>query len=139
MGLVEAIGGAVGGLLGQAQGLRSAITGEITPDKQAELQARAQEIEAELLKAQADINKAAAQSKIGFVAGARPAFLWVCVFAVAFHYVLRPLVSWALVIAQVDVILPTLELSELWPALMGVLGLGAYRTYEKTKGVQDKH
>ena len=139
MGIIEGIGAAVGGVLGKAQDLRSAITGEITPDKQAEIVIRAQEIEAELLKAQADINKAAATSNIGFVAGARPAFLWVCVFAVGFHYILRPLVSWALAIGQVDVVLPVIDISELWPALMGVLGLGAYRTFEKIKGVQDKH
>jgi hypothetical protein len=35
----------------------------------------------------------------------------------------------------VDISLPALDLSEMMPVLMGMLGLGAMRSFEKTKGV----
>jgi hypothetical protein len=36
------------------------------------------------------------------------------------------------------VVFPTLALSEMMPVLLGMLGLGAYRTYEKKNGVEDR-
>jgi hypothetical protein len=35
--------------------------------------------------------------------------------------------------------LPMMDLSGMYPIILGMLGLGVYRTAEKVKGVQDKH
>ena len=138
-GIAEAIGGAVSGLLGKAQDLRSAITGEITPDKQAEIAMRAQELEAALIKAQAEITKAEVQSPSIFIAGGRPLLLWICGLAVGMHYLVRPLLLWTLQLLGKEIPLYSLDLNTLWPVITAALGLGAYRTYEKVKGVQNKH
>ena len=43
--------------------------------------------------------------------------------------------NFGLAVTGVDIVVPSLDLSEMMPVLMGMLGLGAMRTYEKTKGV----
>ena len=139
MGIIEGIGAAVGGVLSKAQDLRSAITGEITPDKQAEIVIRAQEIEAELLKAQAAINLADARSKSKFQAWWRPGLAWCCVCAYAYHYLGQPIGSWLIAVAGIEETLPSVDIAALTPLLLSLLGLVAYRTVEKIKGVQDKH
>ena len=46
------------------------------------------------------------------------------------NFLVAPYVS-----AFTSTTIPTLELAEMMPVLMGMLGLGAYRSYEKSKGV----
>jgi hypothetical protein len=41
-----------------------------------------------------------------------------------------------LALSNSDITIPLIALSEMMPVLMGMLGLGAMRTVEKTKGVQ---
>ena len=43
--------------------------------------------------------------------------------------------NFGLAVSGVDITVPSLDLSEMMPVLMGMLGLGAMRTYEKTMGV----
>ena len=70
-----------------------------------------------------------------FVAGARPAIMWICAFALAWQYILAPMASWALAIWYPVVTLPELGTEELTGLIMALLGLGAARSYEKAKGV----
>ena len=90
----------------------------------------------ELAKGQLEVNKAEAAHKSLFVAGWRPFVGWTCGIALAWHFVGRPLVVFGITVAGVDTPeLPTFEMESLLTVLLGMLGLGGLRTFEKTKGV----
>ena len=88
----------------------------------------------ELAKAQITVNAQEAQHGSLFVAGWRPAVGWVCVAGFAFNFVLRPLLAWYSGIVAIPVP-PSLDTGDMMTLLMGLLGLGGYRTYEKMRGV----
>lgn len=81
------------------------------------------------------VNKAEAESDGIFKGGWRPFVGWVCGIALSCNYVLRPLLEYFSTLLGYPIILPQLDLAELIPLLMGMLGLVGYRTYEKIKGV----
>ena len=90
------------------------------------------------MTAQTDINKAEASNSSLFVSGWRPAVGWVCALALAYQYLLRPLSGTIAVIFGITLpILPGLD-DNLWQLMMGMLGMGGLRTYEKTQGVASK-
>ncbi|NBX04096.1 MAG: hypothetical protein EBR02_08605 [Alphaproteobacteria bacterium] len=82
---------------------------------------------------QADINKMEAASTSLFVSGWRPFIGWVCGVAFAYHFIVQPLLAFALVNSGVDVKLPQFDMQELSTVLMGMLGLGGLRTIEKIR------
>jgi Holin of 3TMs, for gene-transfer release len=87
----------------------------------------------QLATGQIETNKVEAASNSLFVAGWRPAVGWTCALAMFFKFIGGPAL---LMIAQfmgVTVDLPPIETAELWPILLGMLGLGALRTVEKVK------
>ena len=86
--------------------------------------------------AQMEINKVEAQHKSIFVAGWRPAIGWICGVALGWNYVLQPIMMWVGYLTGHDLSgAPKLDGGELTTILLGMLGLGGYRTYEKLKGV----
>ena len=85
--------------------------------------------------AQIQLNKQEAAHKNIFVAGWRPFVGWTCGVALAYHFIVSPIVETILIAAGVAVDLPSFEFSQLSSILMGMLGLGGLRTYEKMKGV----
>lgn len=87
-----------------------------------------------LATAQADTNKIEAASNRLFVAGWRPAVGWICALAVGFKFIGGPLLFMAGQVAGHPVELPAIDTAELWPLLLGMLGLGGLRTVEKVKG-----
>jgi len=89
-----------------------------------------------LAKAQLEVNKTEAAHKNLFVAGWRPAVGWVCVLGMASNFMVIPLANFALALVESTVVVPILDLTQMMPVLMGMLGLGAMRTVEKAKGVQ---
>ena len=90
----------------------------------------------ELAKGQLDINKAEASHKSIFVSGWRPSVGWVCSIAMAYHFVLQPLIVFGVTVAGVAIPeLPKFDMNSLMTVLMGMLGLGGLRTFEKTKGL----
>ena len=90
----------------------------------------------ELAKGQIEINKAEAAHKSMFVAGWRPFVGWTCGVALAWHFVGQPLVVFGIAVAGVDTPdLPVFEMESLLTVLLGMLGLGGLRTFEKTKQV----
>lgn len=101
-----------------------------------ELSTMAERHAQELAKGQLEVNKVEAAHKNMFVAGWRPAVGWVCVAGMAGNFILIPFANFALALSDSDIIIPLVALSEMMPVLMGMLGLGAMRTVEKTKGVQ---
>lgn len=84
---------------------------------------------------QAKINQVEAQHRTIFVAGWRPFIGWVCGVALAYAFVARDLIAWALTIwAPAITPPPELAMDHLMTVLMGMLGLGAMRTTEKLRG-----
>jgi len=133
---VKEVGEGIGSL---AKGLRTAITG-IDPDKAAELEKLAVQAESLANQAQTEINKIEGQHKSIFIAGWRPFIGWVCGFALAFNFVVNPLILWIAELSGIENINPPiLDMSQLFPLVLSLLGLGGYRTFEKLKKVQKEH
>ena len=89
-----------------------------------------------LVQGQLSINEKQATHGSIFVAGARPAIMWICGVALGWNYVLQPILNWSMFISGVDVAAaPQLDTGELTTILLGMLGLGGLRTYEKRLGV----
>ena len=102
-----------------AKDIREAIKGkEIDPEKLIELQTK--------------INEAEATHRSIFVAGWRPFIGWICGIALAYNFILRDLLVFAM---GSEFVPPALQMEHLMTVLMGMLGLGAFRTYEKVKNV----
>lgn len=84
---------------------------------------------------QAEINRIEAQHRSVFVAGWRPFIGWVCGAALAYSFILRDLLAWAIVAWGYDVAAPPeLAMEHLITILMALLGLGGFRTFEKLAG-----
>ena len=88
---------------------------------------------------QLEVNKAEAAHRSIFVAGWRPMVGWVCAAALAYHFIVYPIVVFILVSFQITGLhpsdLPSFDMDSLMTVLLGMLGLGGLRTYEKAKGV----
>ena len=90
----------------------------------------------ELAKGQLEVNKVEASHRSALVAGWRPFIGWVCGVALAWHFVLAPVIIF--IAAWLNVTLPALpefDMGSLMTVLMGMLGLGGLRTFEKHKGL----
>ena len=81
-----------------------------------------------LIELQTEINKMEAQHRTVFVAGWRPAIGWVCAFALAYNFVIRDLLVWYM---GPETAPPALQMEHLMTVLLGMLGLGGMRTFEK--------
>ena len=82
----------------------------------------------EALKGQLEINKMEAAHKSLFVAGWRPAIGWICALGLLYNTIIVNLLGIWLEVDPVDTTL-------LVPVMMGLLGLGAMRSYEKVNQV----
>ena len=123
----------------------SAILDKAIPDKDLkeklahEIATMAERHTHEQVQAQLEINKTEAAHKNLFVAGWRPACGWVCVFGMAGNFLVIPLANMTLELFETGVEVPMIDLSTMLPVLMGMLGLGGLRTFEKVKGAQKNH
>jgi hypothetical protein len=94
------------------------------------------EIFAKANEAQMDINKQEAAHNSLFVAGWRPSIGWTCSLALAWTFVLQPFASYALALSRPELPpLPTVQTDMLFELMIGMLGLGGLRTFEKMRGV----
>lgn len=121
------------------------IFDKVIPDKAAAEKAKsdflavAQTNEFALMLKQIEVNIAEASNPSIFVSGWRPFVGWVCGFALAYTYILLPFMQFGVyALGSSETIkqfarLPKLDLSDLLPILLGMLGLGIMRTYEKIK------
>jgi len=90
------------------------------------------------MTAQTDINKEEAKSASLFVSGWRPAIGWVCALALFYQYLLKPLAMGIFPAFGITALaLPGLD-DNLWQLMMGMLGMGGLRTFEKVQGVASK-
>lgn len=115
--------------------LAKSVVGAIFPDKteqeKAQLAAAVQ-----LVQGQLSVNQAEAGNSSVFVAGWRPFIGWVCGASLAYTYIGYPLLLWAGAAWFPSIHPPTLgNDGMLYELLLGMLGLGGLRTFEKVKGV----
>lgn len=82
----------------------------------------------ELSIAQLAVNKEEAKGN-WFQSSWRPAVAWVCVIGMAINFLVSPLLS------PLGVVVPQADTSVMMPVLMGMLGLGGLRSFEKVKKV----
>tara|TARA_R110002020_G_scaffold464679_1_gene685549 strand:+ start:168 stop:551 length:384 start_codon:yes stop_codon:yes gene_type:complete len=82
----------------------------------------------ELAKGQLDVNKTEAAHKSLFVAGWRPCIGWVCALGLFYNTIIINILS-------IWVEVPAVDTTLLVPVMMGMLGLGAMRSYEKVNSV----
>ena len=129
-------------LIPQIAPIIGSVLDRFFPDKEKAAQAQ-RAIESALLEnaaqlnlAQIEVNKAEAQHRTIFVAGWRPFIGWVSGFALAWHFVGMPvtlfLIAWY---GAEGPELPAFDMNSLMTVLMGMLGLGGLRTFEKMKGL----
>ena len=120
--------------IGAVADLATTVVNKIWPDKsEQERQQLASALA--IVQGQLDANKVEAASSSVWTSGWRPGVGWICVAALAMQYVARPLISWIAAVSGHP--LPTLPGIDdnLWQLLVGLLGLGGLRTFEKVSGV----
>mgnify|MGYP003624228312 CR=1 len=123
----------------------SAILDKVIPDKDLreklshEIATMAERHTHEQVQAQLEINKTEAAHKNMFVAGWRPACGWVCVLGMAGNFLVIPFANMTLELLETGVEVPMIDLATMLPVLMGMLGLGGLRTFEKVKSAQKNH
>lgn len=92
------------------------------------------EIEADLIMAQIDTNKEEARHKSVFVAGWRPFIGWVGGFALAYQFILYPLLVWGWALFEGPGDPPPPFTSDvLYTLIAGMLGIGGMRSFDKLK------
>ncbi|MBI2801265.1 MAG: holin family protein [Gammaproteobacteria bacterium] len=84
---------------------------------------------------QVEVNKVEAANPNVFTSGWRPYIGWICGSALAFQFMLGPLLTWAATLYGKPVEVPRLDIGDLMTVLAGMLGLAKLRTDEKKAGV----
>ena len=85
--------------------------------------------------AQLEVNKQEASHRSLLVAGWRPFVGWTCGLALFYTYLVQPMARFGLAQTGHLIQLPPVDLSAMMPVLLGMLGLGGLRSFEKYKGV----
>jgi hypothetical protein len=115
---------------------------KVIPDKdarekaQSELLKAAQDQDFQLALAQIKVNEEEAKSENLFKSGWRPAIGWICVFGLAYNFVIYNILLWVINIYQLNVTPPALMSDILMELVFALLGLGSLRTFEKIKGIK---
>lgn len=111
-------------------------------EERIKLELEDKKIDAEIAKGQLAVNEAEAKSTSLFVAGWRPAIGWIGAAALAYQFILYPLLVWAWSVLQTGGHVPAsmspppmLDAEALWVLLSGMLGIAGMRSFEKAKGV----
>jgi hypothetical protein len=124
-------------MIAQILGLAGPILDKFVEDKDAKNQIAAQ-LEQQLVglqAAQAQANIEQAKHPSLFVAGARPAIMWICALGLLTNFFIMPIAEWAVAIWSPSIELPSLQTEELMSLVLALLGLGGFRSFEKSKGV----
>lgn len=119
------------------------LVGEIVVDKDkrneinlkiAEIADRADERYHEELIAQTEVNKIEAQHASVFVAGWRPFIGWTSGVGIAYTFVLAPFIEFVARASGYTQEMPLPDAAQLMTLVTAMLGVGAMRSYDKTKG-----
>ena len=110
-------------------------------EEKQQLKNRFEEIQAKLKSKQMDINLEDAKSTAGGLSGFmqrswRPLIGMSCAIAIFWEFVLSKFILFICGLFHYEVLnIPQLDMGTLMPLVMSLLGMGALRTFEKTKGV----
>jgi hypothetical protein len=132
-------------LIGPVSGLLDTVLRRVLPPEkmseaerahlESELKLAVMQFDWQSILGQLEINKEEAKHENVFVAGWRPFIGWTCGSAFAYNFVLQPFLVFAVTVIEKDLPpLPTLEMSALVSVVVGMLGLGGMRTFEKWTG-----
>lgn len=133
-------------IIGAVLAVLPGILDKIIPDpekaKQAQLELAKITASGELqaITQQVEINKLEAQSDNSMAVSWRPAVGWICALAFGYQYLFMPIGSFIYIASTGHALpaeLPNLD-SSIMELLVGMLGLGALRTFEKVRGVSGK-
>ena len=127
LGIVESVVGVAGKVLDkfvEDKDLKTKLNAEL----------KSQIISLDLAQAQTNLEQAKHSSI--FVAGARPAIMWICAFGLGWQFVFQPVAVWGIAVSGADLVLPVIQTEGLMSLTLALLGLGSMRTAEKWKGVQ---
>jgi len=88
-----------------------------------------------LATGQIEVNKVEAASSSLFVAGPRPFVMWVCGVSLAYAAVIEPIGRFVATVAySYTGAFPVIDTTITMQLLLGLLGLGAMRSYDKKQG-----
>lgn len=128
-------------LLGAILPLANTVIDRLVPDKNLQAKVKA-EMEKTLVQAEAAGMLAQSQANIEqakhpsiFVAGARPAIMWICAVALGWQFIGHPIAIWGVALWAPDTPIPSIPSEGLFPLTMSLLGLGTMRSAEKWRGV----
>lgn len=115
----------------------------ITTDKERmQLELESRKLDQAIDVAQIGVNNTEARHASVFVAGWRPAIGWIGAAAMAYQFLLYPMLLWVWTYLQGTGWIPkeltpppVLDADQLWVILSGILGIAGMRSFEKTKGV----
>ena len=127
LGIVESVIGVAGKVLDkfvEDKDLKTKLTHEL----------KSQIVSLDLAQAQTNLEQAKHPSI--FVAGARPAIMWICAFGLGWQFVFQPVAVWAIAVSSIDIVLPIIQTEGLMSLTLALLGLGGMRSFEKSKGIQ---
>ena len=127
LGIAEAVVGVVGSVLDkfvEDKDLRAKLDHELKTQVQ----------KANL--SQIAVNMEQARHPSIFVAGARPAIMWICAFGLGWQFVSQPIFVWGLAVTSSAIPVPVIATDGLLTLTLSLLGLGGMRSFEKMKGVQ---
>lgn len=125
------------------------VLDRVLPDKAANDTAKAQLASAALqgefneVLGQLEINKTEAAANSTWVAGWRPGIGWGCGAAMVYNFLAQPFIITLIQIihciranvAFEKSMLPIVDMSQMWPVLLALLGMGALRSYDKANSV----
>ena len=100
-----------------------------------EIATMSQKYAQEIAQGQMAINQVEAATLVLFVSGWRPFIGWTCGLGMFGNFITIPFSNFVLALLELDIVIPLVPLETMMPVLMGMLGLGAMRTYEKKSGV----
>jgi len=138
------LGGNIGEAVGKIVGLFKvdptvALTKQTElAEIQLQLQGKLQDAISAEIQAQTAVNLQEAKSDKIFIAGWRPWIGWTCGMIFAVNFIVGPIVNWVFVLRHIPGAFPKMDLSEAMPVLLGMLGLGTMRSYEKVQGAQNQ-
>tara|TARA_R100000329_G_scaffold73106_1_gene63624 strand:+ start:1071 stop:1502 length:432 start_codon:yes stop_codon:yes gene_type:complete len=85
--------------------------------------------------AQNETNKIQAAHPSLFIAGARPAIMWICAIGLFWEFFLKQVLVWSFGLAGMEVAVPDIQTEGLMTLTLSLLGLSGMRSFEKSKGV----
>ncbi len=121
-----------GGVIQGAKGIAEIVDKFVeTPDEKRAAEIVNRKLQQRPDELQVEINKIEAGHRSLFVAGWRPAIGWICASALAWGWILAPILQFLYPTYK----MPAIEVGEAISLIMAMLGMGALRTYEKRSGL----